>query len=465
METLANRTKPAPRIRWQTLLMATILLSILSRVLLVLFPLYEERWKFIFNLACVALAGPVLGMTDVGKQSGMRILIAAFLWIICVCLLHFSEYRDPELLMTYVLMAAVSLLLAYPAAFVLPAGNGRRLFRMAALLYIVCITALSITVLSAAFRGVYLPSPGGPDALGAGVFIEPLERRMHMFCNPIEGGLYCAIALVLLLLILPDTKGRACRAALFAAGGVLFSMLALSDARTPGWALCACAGGAAYLFTGMRNTKGSPFLRFCIAAAAAVAAAGACFALLRITAHLLNPLIPHLDDLRAANLDAGNLSGRTEVWASAVRMLKENPSVFWTGAGPMRGMPLVQSYFTFDDTVLAHPHSIVLSIWITLGLPGLLLFAGFAAYAGYHSVRLFFRPDPRRTFSERALPLLLAFCLIVDLIETFLSFSGAGDHSNLWFFLTAGYVVSLSAASPSSGGAADTRAKANGLRR
>lgn len=442
METLTAKRRVRPS--WQTLFLVAILLSLLCRVLLILFPTWDERWKFTFNLACAALIGPVLGMTDVGRQRGMRILLAAFAWIVVVCLMRFSEYRDPELLMTYLLMAAVSVGLFYPAAFVFPGQRGRRLFSAAALLYVACITALCAVVLYASFRGVYLPSPGGADALGAGVLILPLERRLQMFCNPIEGGLYCAIALLLILLVWQDTRAKLARAGLLFAALVLFVSLAVSDARTPCWAFCACVGGAAYLLCDMRPQRGKPFLRFCVSVAAAIAAAAACFLLLRLTARLVNPLIPHLDELRSADADAGNLSGRTEVWGAAIDMLRDNPSVLWTGAGPMRGMPLVQRYYTFDDTVLAHPHSIVLSILITLGVPGLMLFFAFAAYAAFHAVRLFFFAGGRAAFYERAMPLLPALCLIVDLIETFLSFSGAGDHSNPWFFFTAGYTVYLS---------------------
>lgn len=432
---------------WKTALMAAIVLSMFTRLLLLLFPLYEERWKFFFNLACVALIGPVLGMTDVGRERGMRVLIAAFLWIAVVCVLRANAYTDPELLATYLLTAAVSVFLLYPAAFVLAPARANRLLAVASAVFITGVFALAMTMLAAAFSGVYLASPGGVEAVGAGVYAP--YRRLQMFCNSISAGLYCALSLLLVPFVWRALARRRVRFLLLPVSLVLFTALAASDARTPSWAFCICAGGAAYLISDVRLPVRKGFARLCLSVFCAVIAAAGCYALMRLVASLLNPLIPGLDALRAADSRAGTLTGRTDVWAAALRMLRENPSVLWTGAGPFRGMGLVQAYFTLDDTVLSHAHSIVLQTVVTLGLPGLALFGAFAGYVCFHAARLFFSAGGNRDFFERLLPLPLVLCLIVDLIETFLSFSGAGDFSNPWFFLIAGYVVQRARTKPS----------------
>lgn len=449
---METRGIPGKRIfGWQTALAAALLVSMVGRVALLLFPLCEERWEFVFNLACVALVGPVFGMTDMLKQPGARMLLVTFFWMLAVSVLHFFDYRDPELLMPYLLTACVSMFLFYPAAFVLAPARGRRLFRVLAAAYIFCIAAMAAVTLYAAFSGVILRSPGGPEAVFAGM--NDAYGRLTMFCNPIEASLYCAIALLLVALLWQGAQKAAPRALLSIAAAVLLCALAVMDARTPSWALCVCVGGLAYLLADTRLPVKKAPLRVCLSLAAALVAAALFFLTLRLLTALLNPLIPNHFDLRAPDEKLSTFTGRTEIWKAAVVMLRNNPSVLIAGAGPMRGISLVQSCFTFDDTIFAHPHSIVLHIVITYGVVGLLLFAAFAGYVLFHAARLFFLGGSRCTFSERALPLMPVFCLIVDLIETFLSFSGAGDHSNPWFFFTAGYIVSLSVSRlPGAGG-------------
>lgn len=150
--------------------------------------------------------------------------------------------------------------------------------------------------------------------------------------------------------------------------------------------------------------------------------------------------------VRALFENLSTLQGRTYAWEGAIRALQSKPALLLLGSSPLRVMDEVSPYITqlFGGVSFAHLHSIFFQTLVAYGLPGLMLFGAITAYLLYHALRLFFLGRDTCTIAERSLCLLLFFCLAVDLLETFLSFSDATKHSNPLFFLAAGYVVRLS---------------------
>ena len=313
--------------------------------------------------------------------------------------------------------------------------------------------------------------------------------RLSIFCYPTITATFCCLGLLVGLYLLVSARRVAGR--ILCAGAMLlaYAALALTDTRTSGVFFSVCFGGFCYLIASVRLPMRKRFARFAVSALIAAVALLACYGgqrliykavtTVRQTAVRAMPQEPAPARKTVALLAAareprreaaqeqtgepagtdadegsgarslfenlGTFQGRTYAWEGAIRALISRPELLLTGSSPLFVMNAVEPYIErlYGGVPFVHLHSIFFQTLVAYGLPGLLLFGALAAYILFHALRVFFCKTGC-TLAERTLPLLLFFCMAVDLLETFLSFTDVTKHSSPWFFLAGGYVVYLS---------------------
>lgn len=483
---------------WQSATIALILLSFLFRVYILLDPRKEPVYQLIFSMLYVAAAIPALQSQRFRKQTGFWLILPCFIWVLFSCGLHAYEEREVMHLASYILMMVFAFFVCYPLAFVLDEKPMRRGFCAIAAAYLVMIAGLSGVGVYAALTGTRVLSLAGPDYIGA--YLD--GGRLTLFCYPTISSTFCCLALLVGLYLVLYCKRRRYQILTILAMLPSFVALALTDSRTSCAFFAICFGGFCFLLAQAKL----PFGKRLVRVAAVILAAGAgcicMFGALQGTYKLLMPTIrqaqaqvaaesgspeqdgqiaiqddalpaladepgepsavlPQVDDEivdadsaqneepaapRSLFENFSTFQGRTYAWEGAIRALKKQPALLVFGSSPLFVMEAVDPYITqlYGGANFVHLHSIFFQTLVAFGLPGLLLFAALVGYILFHALRLFFFGGETCTLAQRALPLLLFFCMAVDILEIFLSFADVMKHSNPWFFLVGGYVVYLS---------------------
>lgn len=483
---------------WQSATIALILLSFLFRVYILLDPRKEPVYQLIFSMLYVAAAVPLLQSQRFRTQTGFWLILPCFLWALFSCALHTYEEREVMHLASYILMMVLAFFVCYPLAFVLDEKRMRRGFCAIAAGYLVMIAGLSGVGVYAALSGTPVPSLAGPDYIAA--FMS--DTRLTLFCYPTITSTFCCLAMLVGLYLVLYCKRRWYKALTILAMLPCFTALALTDSRTSCAFFAVCFGGFCFLLAQAKLPIGKRLARVAAVLLAAAAGCICMFGALQGTYRLLMPAIhqaqarvasetesvapdqqamiptdtlpaledevmepsPALPQAVGESGDTGNVQneeaaaprslfenlstfqGRTYAWEGAIRAMKSHPALLVFGSSPLFVMEAVDPYITqlYGGAAFVHLHSIFFQTLVAFGLPGLLLFAALVGYILFHALRLFFLGGDTCTLAQRALPLLLFFCMAVDLLEIFLSFADVMKHSNPWFFLVGGYVVYLS---------------------
>ncbi|MFN8379742.1 MAG: O-antigen ligase family protein [Anaerolineae bacterium] len=132
-------------------------------------------------------------------------------------------------------------------------------------------------------------------------------------------------------------------------------------------------------------------------------------------------------------------SSRLEMWSSGLAILRDYPL---TGAGVnmYRAQPVRNRYPVpaYANGILPHAHNEWLQAATDLGLPGLVVFLGFQAAAGWVLWKVWRRGDPR----DRAVAVAVAAGLLAHMVY------GMGDAITLWDRFAFGYwwMIGLAAA-------------------
>ncbi len=481
----------AKRFDWRTAWVAVILLSFVFRVYILLDPAREPIYQIVYSLLYVAVGTRVLQCERFRADTGFRLMLPCFFWAVFSCALHVYEEREALHLSAYLLMMVFAFFVCYPLAFVLSGDRMRRAFSAVATVYLALIAGLCGVGVYAAVSGTAIPSLAGPGYIAASMD----GGRLSIFCYPTISATFCCLGLLVGLHLLARTRRIWPRMVCGLAMLVVFVALALTDSRTSGIFFSACFAGFFFLLADTRLPIRKRLLRAAAAVAVAAVAMAACYGGLRLSVRAVNAAASAVQQsaaaealpetmpavqtarlssrpLRAApavtpeqpSAQAGSghadtpatarpllenlstLQGRTYVWEAAVRALKNEPALLLVGASPLFVMDAVEPYVgqLYGGVPFAHLHSIFFQTLIAFGLPGLLLFGALVCYILYHAFRLFFCGAGKCTLAERTLPLLLFFCIAVDTVEIFLSFTDVIKHSNPWFFLAGGYVAYLS---------------------
>ena len=487
----AIRQPEAKRFDWKTAWVAVILFSFVFRVYILLDPTKEPIYQILYNLLYVAAGTCALQCARFRADTGFRLMVPCFLWAVFSCALHVYQEREALHLSAYFLMMILAFFVCYPLAFALGQERMRRAFSAIAAAYLALIAGLCGAGVAVALSGAAIPSLAGPGYIAASMD----GGRLSIFCYPTISATFCCLGLLIGLYLLARAKRLWPRVVYGLAMLVIFVALALTDSRTSGVFFSACFGGFFFLLAGMCLPIRKRILRAVAAIAVAAVAMAACYGGLRLSVRAVNaaaaaihrPAVtqalpepaPAVQTARLSrrplhsapaataeqpDAQAGTgaadepaaarpllenfstLQGRTFVWEAAVRALKNKPALLLVGSSPLFVMDAVEPYVEqlYGGEPFVHLHSIFFQTLVAFGLPGLLLFGALICYILYHALRLFFCGAGTCTLAERALPLLLFFCIAVDTMEIFLTFSDVIKHSNPWFFLTGGYVAYLS---------------------
>ena len=482
---------------WQRGLTALILGSFIFRVYILINPLNEPSYQLLFSLLYMSAAVYALQRRAFREQTGFRLILPCFLWALLCCALHPYEEREVMHLASYVLMMVFAFFVCYPQAFLWPERVGQRALNVVAGGYLALICGLSIVGVYAALSGSSVPSLAGPGFVPA-VFST---GRLSLFCYPTISSTFCCLALLLGLYLALACPSPLSRALCILAMLPPFAALALTDSRTSCAFFSACFGGFCFLLAKDRLSLRKPIaaiaLSLCIAAAGVACAFGGLRLVYKTITTVSSQVLSAGQSAPSPDLSSPALSsssigeavalsaqpgafahasqadgdqpepapsqanggeprsllenfstfqGRTYAWEGALRALKAQPRLLLFGSSPLFVMEAVEPYIDklYNDVPFVHLHSIFFQTLVSYGLPGLLLFGALMGYILFHGLRLFFLGGKGCTLAQRALPLLLFFCMAVDLLEIFLTFSDVMKHSNPWFFLVAGYVVRLS---------------------
>lgn len=472
--------------RWQRVMAGVILFGIVVRVAMQVYPPLEPLYQYILSVPYAAFAALVLYDTPMRRERGFQLMLLCLGWAVLTSFFHTYDFNGITKLLPYLLMLLFGFCMCYPLPLLLPEDGAARAYASIAAAFVAGVTALGAIGLYTAVARVMIENPGRGEYEPCGVVFG----RLSIFAYPTAAAVFCALALLLGVYLFLQYRRALPRALCLFSGVVNYVALALTGGRIAILFLCACLGGVAYLlFEGGSRIK-KRLAR--VAASLCVAAAVAAVAFLgtRLAVKAVNALgdavapkearvsITMLSTAPAAPLSADNaqetpdaddpfadpekfatesenrplfenistLQGRTYAWKGAIDALLADPLLLFFGASPVYVMDRVDPFVpaNTEATGFFHLHSIYFQTLVAFGLPGFLLFAAMIAYILYHAVRVFFLGGSGLSTAERALPLLLAFCLGVDLLEIFLTFSDVTKMSNPLFFLTAGYVVRLS---------------------
>ena len=108
------------------------------------------------------------------------------------------------------------------------------------------------------------------------------------------------------------------------------------------------------------------------------------------------------------------------------------------------GESIVTAYFPPNT-----PHAIhnaFLSLLVSYGIPGLLLFLAFLVYMAVICVRLALDRSNRTTLAQRYLPGILLAIIAIAFVESILLANNHVSMLEIWFFLLCGYLSELAPA-------------------
>lgn len=456
------------------------------------YPPLEPVYQYILSLPYVAFFALVVYDTPLPRQTGFRLLLLCLGYAVVTSFFHTYDFNGITKLLPYFLMMLFAFGLCYPMAFVLPEEKAARALTAISASFVAGITALCALGCYTAVARVMLENPGRGEYEPCGV----VYGRLSIFAYPTSAAVFCGLALLLTVFLFLKCRRFAARALCVLSGVIVYVALALTGGRIATVFLCACFGGAAYLVAEdkLKINRALPRVVAALCVAAVVMALSYLGTGLsvrgvnalsdavtekRVTVSVTALAVPEpqpvviesesalpADESEPEDADPfddpekyatesqgrslleniSTLQGRTYAWAGAVRAMLADPMLLLFGSSPVYVMDRVDPFVPANTEAVGffHLHSIYFQTLVSFGVIGFLLFAAVVFYILYHAVRVFFLGKGVCALHERALALLLVFCLGVDLLEIFLTFSDVTKMSNPLFFFVAGYVVYLS---------------------
>lgn len=244
------------------------------------------------------------------------------------------------------------------------------------------LATLAVSAAGAVVLVLYVAGGGHNPILPVALTFSDGDHSISMG-RQMAAGLLVALAIVL--------GGGDRSARLVAAGSMplLVTALIASGARGPVVALL--AGAAALMFLGIQERAAR---RRLVVIALAVATAGA----------MVQVVVPQTSVVRSfsfASTDVeGTSSGRTEMWAQALRAFREHPELgIGTGGFAEVNPPMI------------YPHNLLLEVGAELGIAGVLLVLGLLGHAVVRLGRAHLRAGPEDRLAVATVAALLAAAL------------------------------------------------------
>lgn len=396
-----------------------VVIAMLTRFLVVLYPNLYMVQSHLFGLMPAMLAVPMLSLPEVRRQRGLYLCASLAVWTAVTCL--FPEYVESDLytvLTPFFLTMALLFIVCYPMAFAVGREYARRVLRFTVASYVFPMTVIAGIGVYAALMGIAIPSPGGAEYMPAQI----LDHRLSMFLSSVATGSYSCLAVFLCVLRLMDRPRPAVAVPYILCIPVAYAAAALSDARIPIVCVSVCMGGLAWLVAQERL----PLRRAGLRMAASFAIAGVVMLLLYggtslcirgtnavsaaiaartpQTAALAEPVAtealpaaslqpeaapaepaqtaaaatpaaeapaqpeaaqptpaqpaPTPNELKKRPLlhQIGTLNGRTDVWLSAIGLFQHDPIKLITGTSPVFIIRDTQPYLSPDAMNDVYPH-------------------------------------------------------------------------------------------------------------
>lgn len=274
-------------------------------------------------------------------------------------------------------------------------------------LRLLLLATLAVSVAGAALLVMYVAG-GGQSILPVALTFSDSDHSISMG-RQMAVGILVALAIVLI----PEAAAR--RLVAIAALPLLGTALVASGARGPVVALI--VGAFALLLLGLTDRVARRrFLAIVIAATTAAA--------------MVQLVVPQTSVVRSfsfASTDVeGSSSGRTEMWAQAMRVISEHPAL-GIGTGG----------FADVNPPMIYPHNIMLEVGAELGIAGILLIVAFLGHA-MARMAVAYRAVPEERLVVAAVVALFAAALTNAMFSYAL-------HSNWEVWLWAGVGTALAA--------------------
>lgn len=265
--------------------------------------------------------------------------------------------------------------------------------------------------------------------------------RLLEFLHPNFCATYFMISIFACLVCCLKTKKHWLRGVLIVWAGAQFAMMALTNGRTTIAFTCFLVGACLFFVW-----KKAGWKRMAIAALAAVAVmAGLFVGSQKITGfHKTEAAAVQTETKRnnpqgSWDHDLKSLNGRTEIWSSAAKGLRDNPKIYLEGTD-YTGLILSQ----YNRFAVQHTHNSWLETLYQLGLPALLGALALTVLALYDAAAVLRRStDPVQSCTA-----ILVLCLLgCAVLEPYLFTGDLGYHApNFLFMLCLGYLDTWRAA-------------------
>lgn len=276
-------------------------------------------------------------------------------------------------------------------------------------LRILLLGTLLVSVAGAVILVVYVAAGGTRSILPVGLTFSDGDHSISM-------GRQMAVGIILAAGITLSRQDAATRVLAAAALPVLLAALIASGARGPVVGLI--AGVTALIALGLQDRVARRRL-----VTVAVAAAAA-FALVQVVV----PATSVVRSFSFASTDVeGTSSGRTEMWAQAIRIIRQHPAL-GIGTGG----------FADVNPPMIYPHNMVLEVGVELGIAGVLLLLALLAHAVTRMARAYLRAG----HDDRVTVAVVLALFLAAVTNAMLSYA---LHANWEVWLWAGVGTALAA--------------------
>lgn len=389
-----------------------------------------------------------------GRDALIAVCLAAWLWLTC------ALNGDPYLQINgrFMLGAALTFAVCYPAFSLLAPDDGRRWFGVLAAFYTALVTAFALLCLYVAATRVPFTTPLSD------LSIHTIYLRLYAFgYHSNECACAFAIALFMAVYLMGALKNIICKALCAVAVIILYAAVAITVSRTAMIIVSVALAAALYLLLYRALSKTRLWVR--------LAASVACAAVVFMAAlSLFNPVINLIDgtlekteapapaaytaplvkasasgmtvagaqssslQTREILSEIGTFTKRTYIWESALKYIKQNPRILLTGAldSDVSRVPML-----YLDYEIYHMHNVYIEMLMLAGIPGLLAYLWLMLVILRACARLLLAPG--LSFAMRFLAFVPPLLMLNGTMEIYPGLSG--NIMDMMYMLISGAVV------------------------